>query len=242
MRTGTALKVPNCLVLIPDGNHRSAEAHRRPDIRAHHYGRKNAHVIIDAALGRGIPNVVFWGASYGNLRDRPALEVREILRLFKKEVKHRLEKAEEGRFYVCGRWRDFTNDIELFDMVEALEQRTRDYTGPSIKKLTVLFGYDGRDDLVFAVRRIIEAGLKPEEVTGENLPLYLMSAHVPSIDLVIRTGEEDGKPHWSKALLPWQMCDPELYFTPTFWPDLTIAELDGAIASWRVRRKLNGKK
>ena len=234
------LQVPECLVFVPDGNRRSAKAKGRPALRAHHDGLKNARTMIDAAFRRGIRNVVFWGASYGNLRDRNWMEVQQILRLFKQEVADRLGKDDKVRFTVCGGWRDFTDDAELLEMVETLERRTEKYEGPEYQQLTLLFGYDGRDDVVDAVRRIIEAGLKPEQVTQATFPLYLMSRCVPNVDLLVRTGEESGRPHWSKALLPWQMYDPELYFTPTFWPDFTFAEFDRVLIDWGTRRRMNG--
>ena len=234
-------KMPGCLVFIPDGNRRSARAHRRVLMSAHHYGLENARTLIDVAFNRGIKHVVFWGASYANLRDRSKTEVRQILRLFKDEVRQRLKKEDKGRFVVCGKWHQFSDDTQLAEMVRELERRTDSYRGPEHQQLTLLFGYDGRDDIIHGVRRIIEAGLKPEEVTEETFPLYLMSKDVPNVDLLIRTGEESGKPHWSKALLPWQMYDPEFYFTPTLWPDLTVEEFDRVLASWSSRRRLNGK-
>lgn len=235
------LKVPECLVIVPDGNRRSAKAKGRPALQAHHYGLKNARTMIDAAFRRGVRDVVFWGASYGNLRDRNWMEVQQILRLFKEEVEDRLEKNDTGRFSVCGKWRDFTDDAQLLEKVDRLEHRTAKYEGPEHQHLTLLFGYDGRDDIVHAVRRMIEAGLKPEQVTQATFPLYLMSRCVPSVDLLIRTGEESGRPHWSKALLPWQMYDPELYFTPTYWPDFTVSEFDQVLVDWGTRRRLKGE-
>lgn len=242
MTQATKPQVPKCLVFIPDGNRRSAKAHRRPAVRAHHYGHQNARTLIDTAFERGVLNVVFWAASYGNLKDRSQTEVQQIFHLFKKEVEHRLKKQDdEGRFVVCGNWREFTSDTELFEMVKMLERRTARYQEPEHQQLTLLFGYDGRDDIIHAVRRMMKAGFKPDEVTAETLPCYLMSSSVPNVDLVIRTGEESGRPHWSKALLPWQMYNPELYFTPTLWPDFTAEEFDKALADWRSRRKLNGE-
>src|SRR3989344_5138530 len=96
--TNTAkAKMPGCLVITPDGNRRSARAHRRVLMSAHHYGLENARRLIDVAFDRGVKHVVFWGASYANLRDRSKTELRQILRLFKVDVRQRLQKEYKGR-------------------------------------------------------------------------------------------------------------------------------------------------
>src|SRR5690606_16880414 len=55
---------------------------------------------------------------------------------------------------------------------------------------SVAFNYGGRDELVQAVRGIVQDGLKPEEVTEETLSRYMFTAGIPDPDLVIRTSGE----------------------------------------------------
>ncbi len=61
-------------------------------------------------------------------------------------------------------------------------------------------------------------------------------AHVPDVDLVIRTG---GEQRLSDFLL-WESAYAELWFTDTAWPDFTAAHLAEAVAAFGQRGRRFG--
>jgi len=101
----------------------------------------------------------------------------------------------------------------------------------------IAFNYGGRDEIVCAIREMIEEGIKPDEVTDEKVGSYLFTAGIPDPDLVIRTS---GEMRISNFLI-WQSAYSEWYITPTFWPDFDKEELRKAIIAYGERDRRFGK-
>ncbi|MDD2696015.1 MAG: polyprenyl diphosphate synthase, partial [Anaerolineales bacterium] len=102
--------------------------------------------------------------------------------------------------------------------------------------LNVAFNYGGRDEIVCAVQRMIQEGVKAEEVSDELISRYLFTAGVPDPDLIIRTS---GELRGSNFLI-WQGAYSEWYFTPTFWPDFDKEELRKALVEFSRRERRYG--
>ncbi len=56
--------------------------------------------------------------------------------------------------------------------------------------LNVAWNYGGRDEIVHAIQRMIEDGLKAEEINEERVGEYLYTSDCPDPDLIIRTSGE----------------------------------------------------
>jgi len=102
--------------------------------------------------------------------------------------------------------------------------------------LNVAFNYGGRDEIVCAVQRMIEEGVKPENVSDELISRYLFTAGVPDPDLIIRTS---GELRGSNFLI-WQGAYSEWYFTPTYWPDFDRDQLYAALQEFSQRSRRYG--
>ena len=118
-------------------------------------------------------------------------------------------------------------------MLEAIEL-TKDNTRLI---LNIAFNYGGRDEIVWAIRHIIQDGVPAEEVTDELVSQYLFTAGVPDPDLIIRTS---GELRGSNFLI-WQGAYAEWYFTPTYWPDFGKEELCKAIDEYSQRERRYGQ-
>jgi len=86
------------------------------------------------------------------------------------------------------------------------------------------------------VRSIVQAGLKPDELTEETLSRYMFTAGIPDPDLVIRTS---GAQRTSNFLL-WQAAYAEWVFPQTYWPDFGREELLKAITDFGQRERRFG--
>lgn len=87
--------------------------------------------------------------------------------------------------------------------------------------MTLLFGYSGKSELLAATQALRVSG---EDVTEESFRKHLWTAHIPDVDLLIRTGVE-GDPHFSDLLLAWQMHNTQLHFSKLCWPDFKAKDL-----------------
>ena len=89
-----------------------------------------------------------------------------------------------------------------------------------------------------ATKRMIEDGIKAEDITEELYSKY-MYQDLPDVDLMIRTS---GEIRLSNFLL-WELSYAELYFTKIKFPDFKKADFDDAILEFTKRdRRFGGVK
>jgi len=103
--------------------------------------------------------------------------------------------------------------------------------------LNVAFNYSGRDEIVYAIQKIIAAGIPAEDVTDELVDKYLFTAGVPDPDLIIRTS---GELRLSNFLI-WQAAYSEWFITPKYWPDFDKEEYHRALEAYSQRDRRYGK-
>jgi undecaprenyl diphosphate synthase len=103
--------------------------------------------------------------------------------------------------------------------------------------LNVAFNYSGRDEIVYAIQKIIKAGISADDVTDEMVDKHLFTAGVPDPDLIIRTS---GELRLSNFLI-WQAAYSEWYISPKYWPDFDKEEYGRALESFATRDRRYGK-
>jgi len=105
--------------------------------------------------------------------------------------------------------------------------------------LNIAWNYGGRDEIIAAVRRVLKADLKADEISEQVFEKHLFTYPSPDPDLVIRTSGE----HRTSNFLLWQSAYAEWYFTPILWPDFGRDELKQAIIDFGERsRRFGGRK
>jgi undecaprenyl diphosphate synthase len=119
---------------------------------------------------------------------------------------------------------------ELREKMEALEAETAANTRLD---LWIAFDYGGRAELVEAARKIVEDGLRADEVDEAAITARL---HAPEPELLIRTS---GELRISNFLL-WQLAYAELIFVDTWWPDFGENDLRAALEEYASRRRRFG--
>ena len=229
----TGGRVPRHVAIIMDGNGRWATQRGLPRVAGHRAGTENIRRVIERFHEHGVQYLTLYAFSTENWR-RPEPEVRALIRLLSRFIKRELEhfRRNNVRLRMLGHI-DTLPDWLQREVLHAIEV-TAENTGLN---LNVCFSYGGRDDIVNAVRRVIEAGLRPEEVTEETFASFLSTAGMPDPDLIIRTA---GEQRISNFLL-WQCAYAELYFTDTYWPDFGREDIDLALAEYgRRKRKFGG--
>ncbi len=228
-------KIPRHIAVIPDGNRRWAKQNQVNYTKAYAAGGAATHVIIEEAFRSGVEYLTFWAASEDNLTKRPVAETNILRALIRRELASILKNdsiiKHKVRVRVFGRFRELLKDAKVNDLVRELEQRTKHF---SDHNLTVLLGYDGKREMVEAIKAMQKNELKP---SNEAVEQSLWTHELPQVDLVIRTG---GEPHSSAGFMMWLTANSELYFTNLFWPSFNAKEFHHALLDYATRRRKLG--
>jgi undecaprenyl diphosphate synthase len=122
----------------------------------------------------------------------------------------------------------------LLRAIHNAEAETKDY-----KRGTLLFclDYGGQQEIVEAMKQLVANGTDASDITAEQISGQLQTNGVPPVDLIIRTS---GEQRLSNFML-WQAAYSEFMFTPTKWPDFSVAELDEMLDAYAQRSRRFGK-
>jgi undecaprenyl diphosphate synthase len=218
--------------IIMDGNGRWAAARGLPRVEGHRRGVERSKEVIEVAAELGIKVLTIYTFSTENWQ-RPSSEVTTLMKLLELYLKKEIDGLVRNGivFRTIGDVRRLPGHIQ--NIIREAEERT------SLNKgmiLVTALSYSGRSEILRAVRKILHAGVKPEELTEEVFSSYLDTAGIPAPDLIIRTS---GEMRISNFLL-WQAAYSEFYFTETLWPDFTKDELLLAIQDYQRRERRFG--
>jgi undecaprenyl diphosphate synthase len=215
-----------------DGNGRWAERRGLPVAHGHREGTRALRRTVEAAIDLGVASLAVYAFSTENW-GRPTDEVEALMEIFGETIERELpDLAKQGvRTRFMGR-RDRAPDW-LREQMERLEAET---AANDRLSLWIAFDYGGRAELVHAVRRLLEAGIEPDELDEEALAAQLYAPELPDPDLLIRTS---GELRLSNFML-WQLAYAELVFTDTLWPDFGEADLRQALADYASRGRRFG--
>ena len=215
-----------------DGNGRWATARGLPVEEGHREGARALRRTVEAAVDLEIASLAVYAFSTENWA-RPPDEVESIIELMDETIDRELpDLAKQGvrtRFF--GR-RDRI-PVALQEKMARLEAETAHL---DTLQLWIAFDYGGRAELVEAMRRILEDGIRPEDVSEEAIVARLYAPELPDPDLVIRTS---GEQRISNFLL-WQSAYAELVFDDTLWPDFGEERLRAAVDEYASRGRRFG--
>jgi undecaprenyl diphosphate synthase len=227
-------RVPRHLAIIMDGNGRWARQRRLPVAAGHRAGTQAVRRVVEAARDLGIRQLTLYSFSTENW-SRSDDEVEGLMRLHAEMIDGEVPKLHENgcRVLFIGR-RDRMDERLLQKIIwaETLTAKNQRMT------LFIAFDYGGRHEIVEAVRRVLEAGVMPGQLTEDTIHEHLYAPGMVDPDLIIRTS---GERRLSNFLL-WQSAYSELYFSDRLWPDFSRADLLEAIADYgRRERRFGGR-
>lgn len=227
-----ARNVPAHVAIVMDGNGRWAQQRGLPRLEGHQAGTENIRRITTRAGELGISYLTLWAFSTDNW-SRPDDEVEGILRILAETIpKERDELHQRG-----ARIRHIGSLDGLHPgLVEQIEETIRLTSANTGINLTLAFNYSGRAEILEATRRILAAGVKPEELTPERYEEFLYTTGIPDPDLIVRTS---GEQRISNFFL-WQSAYSEWTFPQILWPDFSARDLDDAVAEYQSRERRYG--
>lgn len=225
----------NHIAIIPDGNRRWAREKNLPTLEGHRRGFDVAVEISKYIRSIGINTFTLWAFSTENWK-RTQDEVGYLMRLYAEMIDKYLNDAvkDEVRVIHLGR-KDRIPDYLLKKLVN-IEEETK---GNNKNVLNIALDYGGRDEIIRALHKIEEQGVKNSEITIENFEDFLDTANqpYPNPDLVIRTSGEER----ISGFMPWQGSYSEFLFLKKHFPDLTSQDIDMAVEEFNNRQRRFGK-
>ncbi len=228
--------LPRHIAIIMDGNGRWAKQHAMGRIAGHKKGADAVRDTVRACREIGVRVLTLYAFSTENWL-RPAREVKALMGLLEEYLRSEVQEMLENGIRLAA----------IGDM-EALKEPIRGVLRETIARtsqnremtLNLALSYGGRDEIVGAVKGIVEdfrkGVLSTPDITPDLFSRYLDTAGLPDPDLLIRTS---GEYRISNFLL-WQCAYTEFYFTDVLWPDFNRGELFRAIAEYQRRERRFG--
>jgi len=225
-------KLPQHVAIIMDGNRRWAEQNGVSRQAGHRAGAENIRTVIETFAMYEVPVLTLFAFSTENWV-RPKAEVSALIRLIGHFIDRELQRLHENgvRLRHMGSLDPLQPDLRR--RVEEAMELTKDNDRITVN---VAFNYGGRAEIVEAVKKIIEDGVKPEDLDEQLFANYLDTRGLPETDLVIRTA---GEQRLSNFLL-WQTAYAEYYTTPIYWPDFNVDEVEKALTEFSQRQRRFG--
>ncbi|ACT69865.1 polyprenyl diphosphate synthase [Neorickettsia risticii] len=226
-------ELPVHIAIIMDGNARWARARGLCNSDGYKMGVEAAFSAVRASCNAGIPYLTLFLFSTENWSRNPD-DVRLVFSIFEKASVTALNELCDANIKVKVIGERLGLGKSARQVIKNLESGTAKNSG---MYLCLAINYGGRSEIINAVSRMINDGLRAEEVDVQKLASYLYTDGIPDPDLIIRTA---GEKRLSNFLL-WQSSYSELYFCDTLWPDFTEKDLEMAMEAYKVRCRKYGK-
>jgi undecaprenyl diphosphate synthase len=216
------------LGIIMDGNRRFAKKNLLSTISGHQNGFKNLLLITSIAPKYDVQSLTVYALSTENFKNRPTDEISNICMILKKGLEqYSNQLIEDGvRIKFLGNLSVFNQELQ--DLIANIESKTSNNTKLTLQ---VCLNYGGRDEIVYAVNRLIGR----ESITEQDIKDHLYSPIEP--DLIIRTGGDVRLSNF----LTWQATYSELYFTDKLWPEFDESDLKKALRQFQSKDRRFGK-
>lgn len=220
------------IAIIMDGNRRWAKLKNLPSAMGHKKGVDSLKETLKACDDFGVKYLTVYAFSTENW-NRKQEEVDFLMDLFCKTLENETKEMHEKNVVI-----NFIGDLvnlpdKLQTILKSSSELTKNNTGVNLQ---IAFNYGSRDEIVQAVKNVLEKGFKSDDITEDILSNELYTANIPDPDLLIRTG---GEMRVSNYLL-WQIAYSEFYVTQKFWPEFDKEALAEAIIEFANRQRRFG--
>ena len=223
--------LPTHIAIIMDGNGRWAKKRSLPRTAGHVAGAKTFKTIARYCNKIGLKYLTVYAFSTENWK-RPEDEVKSIMNLLRDYLKDAENfKDENIKVNFIGDRTPLAEDIK--ELMVKNEEGSKNATGLI---LNIAINYGGRDEITNAVKKIVDSGVKAEDVTEDLISQNLYTYDIPDPDFIIRPS---GEYRLSNYLI-WQSAYAEYWFSDILWPDFTPRHLEKAINDYNHRNRRFG--
>lgn len=219
------------IAVIMDGNRRWAKERNLPSAFGHKKGVDALKAAMRACDDFGIKYLTVYAFSTENWKRKPE-EVNFLMDLLGQTLKNELKEMDENNVVISFIGDTTKLSAKLQEILANAVETTKNNTGVNLQ---IAFNYGARDEIVHAVREMVELG-DLENITEETIARHLYTKNIPDPDLLIRTG---GEMRVSNYLL-WQIAYSEFIVIPEFWPEFDKNTLAECITEYKRRNRRFG--
>lgn len=226
--------IPYHIGFIMDGNGRWATKRGLPRTAGHRAGVDSLTKVAEICRDLGVKVVSVYAFSTENYQrsDSECKFIFDLVARFSREKLNDLIKN-NTRLVVSG-------DLDYSDK---LDEDTKNALNDAVEKtkhcdgciLNMCFSYGGHHEIVQAVNKAINSGVK--QITEKDIENNLYMAGIAPPDLIVRAS---GEQRLSNFLL-WQSAYAELLFVKDFWPDFNEEIVRNCIIEYQKRNRRFGK-
>lgn len=221
------VKIPKHVGILMDGNRRWAKERNLPWYEGHKKGFEIMKIMPEWFFSSGVEVVTVYAFSaehWSKNRD----EVNNLMKLIQKSLCESLEYFIEKsyRIVVSGWTEELPGDLP--EICSELTIKTRDG-----KKgiLNICLNYDGRAEIVDAIKKMIRNNIEIEQVHEGMVRKYLYQNELSDPDIIVRTS---GVQKLSGFQL-WQSSNSELFFMTKYWPDFEKNDVEKILKEYSDR-------
>jgi tritrans,polycis-undecaprenyl-diphosphate synthase [geranylgeranyl-diphosphate specific] len=231
-------KLPKHIGIIPDGNRRWAKKNNLSTYLGHLEGYKALKNVLYDFLDAGIENISIYALSLENLRKRSKDEIENIYKIVDLAIEaiksESLIKEKKVKIRLLGRLSLLPEEIR--DKLHEIEEITKTHDNFF---LNVLIMYDGQEEIVDAVKKILKEEIAPDKINRDMIKQYLYSRTIPEVDYIIRTGMNDGAR--ISGFLLWDSSYSEFRFRNDFWPEYNSEMVYEDLVEFIERNRRKGR-
>ncbi|CAB0549927.1 isoprenyl transferase 1 [Corynebacterium diphtheriae] len=240
MREIQGVRQPEHVAIMCDGNRRWAREAGFADVtHGHRVGAKKIGEMVRWCAHTDVELVTVYLLSTENL-GRASDELQMLFDIIGDVVDELASPETNCRLRLVGHLDLLPDDVSR--RLTQAQDSTNDNTGVSVN---VAVGYGGRQEIVDAVRELIDAEAAAgttatemaEKISVDSISKHLYTSGQPDPDLVIRTS---GEQRLSGFLL-WQAAYSEIWFTDTYWPAFRRVDFLRALREYSKRSRRFGK-
>lgn len=224
--------MPKHVGIIMDGNGRWAKKRKMPRLFGHRSAMKAVHNTVKFASDIGIKVLTLYAFSTENWK-RSDEEVTGLMNLAVEYIRKEIDELDENGVILKVIGDKNRLPQRVIDAVNGGIEQTKNNTGMI---LNIALNYGGRDEIIYAVKEIIEEKVDADAITEEVISNHLYTAGQPDPDLIIRTSGEE---RISNFLL-WQCAYSEFIFDDILWPDFDEATFTRLLAEYQSRDRRYG--
>jgi len=227
-----AALLPKHVGYIVDGNRRWAKKHGLPVYEGHLAGYNALKDIAIATLQSGVKYISAYVFSTENWK-RDSDEVRRLLSLVLRLVSSDVPMFNEYnvRLKVLG-----SRDGVSPKIIKAIEKAELATAGNTGGEFALCFNYGGQLEIVEAVKKIVQSGVKAEDIDEALIGQNIYAPEMPPVDLIVRTS---GEQRLSNFML-WRSAYSELLFLDKPWPDMTNDDVAAIMKEYSRRQRRFG--
>ncbi|MFP4403082.1 MAG: polyprenyl diphosphate synthase [Nanoarchaeota archaeon] len=226
-------KNPKHIGIIMDGNRRFSKKLMLQPWKGHEWGAKKLTKVLDWCKEYDIKQLTLYTFSIQNF-NRPKEEFDYLMKIFienfdklKNDKKIHENKI---KINVIGRIEMFPDEVQkrLLKIMD-LTKNYNDYI------INFAMAYGGQEEIVDAVKKILNKKLKPEEIDNKTFSENLYLNNSP--ELIIRTGGEKR----TSNFLSFQSAYSEWFFVDKMWPEFEKEDFVNIINQYSNRNRRFGK-